>query len=309
MNQTCTCGKPTSGAWLCEKCVKTFRWAIVNVGAHATDLGTIERKQARYGDQGATKGSVGKTQPLVVDMRFAGAKEVGSQLAYDAYATVVAWCRTVMDDQPEIIGTACPSPCLHTACAQIRRRRWPRDTVASMVNYLARQFGHIVSQQWAPAMLDEFLDLERRLTRMVDRPPVRWYAGRCGYSDEYGTCTAELYAREDRGYIDCPSCGVRHDVAERRDKLLAEAADHLVTATQAARALLTWTDYDGTEAKLTDRIRKWRDRTRPDGTPMLEVADVTSLQGRDRHLYRLGDIQALLIGDAQDAQDKTLRTA
>lgn len=298
MTITCTCGQPTSGAWLCDDCTKTFRWAIVNVGAHLADLGTIERREARYGDAGSTKGSIGKTQPLPMDMRFAGTKEAGTQLKYDAWATVVAWCRVVMEDQPEVDGTTCPHACLHIDCAQIRRRRWPSNTVPSMIHYLARQFRHILTQQWAPDMLDEFRDLERRLTWMVDRPPVRWYAGRCGFTDEYGTCVAELYAREDRGYIDCPSCGIRHDVGERRTRLLDEADDHLVTATQAARALLTWTEYDGTETKLVDRIRKWRDREQ------LDVADVTSLHGRDRHLYRLGDIRTLLVADARAEQDR-----
>jgi hypothetical protein len=141
----------------------------------------------------------------------------------------------------------------------------------------------------------------------VDRPADKWYAGKCSTTTmgdpdnpSVGSCGVELYAREDRGWIDCPGCGVRHDVAERREFLLIEARDYLVTATEAARALLAWTDYDGTETKLMDRIRKWRDRE------SLDVADVTSLQGRDRHLYRLGDIQDLLVGDARNTQDRSL---
>lgn len=296
-NQTCTCGKPTSGAWLCDDCNHTFRWALVNVAAHYDDLGNVERKQVRYGSNGQTKGSIGKAQPLVVDMRFAGIKEPGNQLKYDVWATVVAWCRAVMEDQPQNHGPRCLT-CIHVSCATIKRRAWPTNHITSMVNYLARQFSHITSQQWATDMLDEFLDLERRLTRMVNRPADKWYAGRCGVGDEHGTCETELYATADRGTIGCPGCGIEHDVAERRDFLLKEAKAYLVTATEAAAALLAWTDYDGSETKLIDRIRKWRDRER------LEVADVTSLQGRDRHLYRLGDIQDLLIGDAQDAQKK-----
>lgn len=298
--QTCNCGRPTAGAWLCDTCETTFRWAIVNVGAHSADLGTIERKQARYGDTGATKGSIGKAQPLVVDMRFTGTNEAGSQLKYDTWATIVSWCRVIMDEQPEVPGQPCGDICLHVPCAQMRRHKWPANNTPSMIRYLARQFSHITSQQWAPDMFDEFLDLERRLTRMVDRPADRWYAGKCEVEDDYGTCHTELYAREDRGWVDCPGCGIRHDVTERRAMLLKEAREHLVTASAAARALLAWTDYDGSETKLVDRIRKWRDRE------LLEVADVTSLQGRDRHLYRLGDIQDLLVGDARNTQDRSL---
>lgn len=320
MNQTvCTCGKPTSGAWLCDDCQKTLRWALVNVGSYLADLETVATRRARFGVTGNTKGSIGKAVPLPVDMRFVSAGPPpkndlsgrprgatiapGSQLKWDAWNTIVAWCRVIMEDQPEVAGPV-HVDCLDVSCSQIRRRRYPRNTTASMLHYLARQFRLIVSEEWAPVILDEMLDLERRLARMVDRPADRWYAGKCSARDPFDPagvmCTSELYANADRGWIDCPGCGTRHDVAERRDFLLAEAKDILVTATEAARALLAWTDYDGTETKLVDRIRKWRDR---DKDP-LEVRDVTSLAGRDRHLYRLGDIQERLIGDAQDAQTR-----
>lgn len=311
--QTCPCGQPTAGAWLCAKCTKTLSYALVNVSAHFVDLGNVERKQTRYGTGGATKGSIGKAQPLPGDMRFMGTKPVeapGAQLKYDVWATVVAWTRTVMEQQPQLTGPACRL-CEHQTCTAIRHRRWPAaNTVTGMVHYLARRFTWVTSQQWVTAMFDEFLDLERRLTHMVNRPPDRWYAGRCGYTEsdldaavmgrDPVTCRTELYATAERGSIECPGCGTRHDVSERRGILLDEAKDYLVTATEAASALLAWTDYDGTEKKLVDRIAKWRDRDK------LMVADVTSLHGRDRHLYRLGDVQDLLVGDAQHAQAKTL---
>lgn len=312
----CECGKPTAGAVLCDGCAKTFAYALPNVAAYHTDLGTVARKQARYGSGAATKGSVGKSQPLPVDMRFIDGGEApqddkskrprgatlspGSQLRWDTWNTVVAWCRTVMEEQPELHGPACAG-CLHISCAAVRRRRWPQNTVPSMVNYLSRQFRWIVREDWAPAMFGELLDLERRLARFVDRPGERWYAGKCWVGEGDNVCTAELWARsEGQRHIDCPACNYRHDVASRRDVLLGEAKEYLVTATQAAGALMAWTDYDGTEDKLVDRIRKWRDRER------LEVRDVTSLQGKDRHLYRLGDIQDLLVEAAQKAQGRRI---
>lgn len=312
----CTCGNPTSGGYLCERCQTTFRWSLLNVAIHHADLETVATKRARQGGA-PSKGSVGKTVPLPIDGRFAGrtalrgprghsqigALAPGVQLEWDTRNTVVAWARTVMEEQLEIRGPVCRDSCLHRSCHATRRRRWPEDRISSMVFYLARQFRWIVGEGWSPVMLDEFLNLERRLARFVDRRPEAWYAGRCGATDDTGTCTAELYARQDRGWIDCPACGVRVDVGDRRDVLLNEAQEHLVTASQAAGALIAWTDYDGTEDKLVDRIRKWRDRER------LEVRDVTSLHGRDRHLYRLGDIQALLIEHAQQRQETRMATA
>lgn len=299
----CDCGRPTAGAILCDHCCKTLAIAIANIAAYWTDLGTVARKQTRYGSGAATKGSIGKEQPLPVDGRFTDVTGSGTQVRWDAWNTIVAWCRTVMEDHPELHGPACRE-CLHVSCSAIRRRRWPANTVPSMCAYLDRQFRWIVREQWAPVLLDELLHTERRMARLVDRPADRWYAGKCSATDASGNlCEAELYATAERGTITCRGCEAEHDVAGRRDFLLAEAKEYLVTATEAARALIAWTDYDGTEDKLVKRISMWRDRER------LDVADVTSLNGRDRHLYRLGDIQDLLIAHAQRTQKRIFEGA
>ena len=317
-NPTCDCGRPTSGAWLCAGCQRTLRWAFVNVATYWVDLGTVERKETRYGSSGYSKGSIGEAQPLPVDMRFVsgpahaarhGAQMApGSKLRWDAWDTVVAWTRTVMAEQPPMEGPTCAT-CAHPTCRQIHARRWPEQPrTTTFIAYLTRQFDYIVRSTWAPQLLDEFLNLEQRLKRMIDRPADRWYAGKCrarylvidGEKISELDCDAELYATTDTGTIKCRVCETVHDVAGRREVLLDEAKDQLVTATEAASALIAWTDYDGPEHKLVDRIRKWRDRDH------LDVADVTSLHGRDRHLYRLGDVQALLIEHAQRRQQRRI---
>lgn len=303
MTQTCNCGQPTSGAWLCGDCELTLRWALVNVAAYHQDLETVAAKRVRYGTTGATKGSIGKTQPLVVDLRFTGTTDAGTQLRYDTWATVVAWCRTVMEEQAEFTGPVCRE-CIHVSCAAIKRRRRPRrNTIASMCEYLARQFSYILREQWAPAFYDEMLDIERRLSWMVNRPPDRWYAGRCSATDESGNhCKVELYATKQRGVITCPGCDTQHQVEARREFLLAEAKDHLVTASEAAGALIAWTDYDGTEKRLIDRIARWREGR-------LETRGTAIVNGQERVLYRLGDVQELMIEHAQREQHKRLRVS
>jgi hypothetical protein len=296
--QLCRCGKPTAGAELCADCARTLAYAIANVAGHYVDLSTVAAKATRYGGL-ASKGAIGKAQPLVVDMRFVSGppQDTGAratlapltQLRWDAWNTVVAWCRTVMEEQSQVLGPWCEGTCLHVSCSVARLRRWPTNTVTSMCLYLDKQHRWIEGRDWSSAMLDEMLDLERRLTRAVNRPPDRWYAGKCSATvldpdDPKALCRVDLYAREDRGWIDCPGCGARHDVSERREFLLAEARTYVVTATQAAGALISWTDYDGSQTKLVDRIRKWR----------------------DRHLFLLGDIQDLLVGHAQDQQAQQL---
>lgn len=301
---TCkSCERPTAGAWLCDRCCTTLAIALVNVSAYYTDLETVSTKATRYGSGAATLGSIGKEQPLPADARFLDLTGDGTQVRWDVWNSVTTWCRVVMEESRRVVGPACERPCLHTTCAAIRRTAWPRNTVRSMLAYFDRQFRWIVRSEWCPEFLDEMLDNERRMRRLIDRPADRWYAGKCSVGDDEVHCTTELYAIAGSATIRCPGCDYEHDVAARRDFLLAEARAYLVTASEAAKALISWTDYDGSETKLVDRISKWRDREQ------LEVADVTSLNGRDRHLYRLGDVQDLLVKAAQHAQEKRVSDA
>ena len=299
---TCgACDRPTAGAWLCDHCCKTLAVALANVQAYYDDLATVATKTTRYGSNSVTLGTPGKEQPLPADARFLEVTGGGTQVRWDVWNSVVTWCRVVMEESPRVLGPRCESACLHTTCAAIKRTAWPRNTIRSMVAYFDRQFRWIVRNDWAPTFLDEMLDNERRMRKLIDRPADRWYAGKCSIGTDEVHCTTELYAIAGNTTITCPGCGWEHDVAARRDFLLREARAYLVTATEAARALIAWTDYDGTEDRLVDRIRKWRDRE------LLEVVDVTSLNGRDRHLYRLGDVQDLLVDAAQRAQQKALK--
>lgn len=310
-NQTCDgCDRPTAGAKLCEQCSKTLAICLPNLAAYYEDLDIVEAKATRYAsntsgntrrkdadERGGDWQQGAPEKPLPVDDRFLDAIGVGTQVRWDVWNSVTTWARVIMDEQPRVAGATCGQPCLHVSCSAIRRRAWPRtNKIRSLAAYFDRQFRHITSADWASEFMDEMLDNENRMRRLIDRPADRWYAGRCLAEDEYGTCTAELYAVAGERFIYCPTCGIEHNVAERREKLLKEAEDHLVTATQAAKALLAWTDYDGTEGRLTDKISKWRDRH------VLWTRGVVQANGRDRHLYRLGDIQDLLIGSTRDMQ-------
>lgn len=274
----CSCGRPTAGDALCDQCAKTLAYAIANIAAYVADLDDTRDLHYIHG---------GSPTVYYLTRRLGGTATMPiAQLRYDTTNTLHGWARVVMEEQPEVTGAACHVACLHTSCAAVRRSRWPDDTETSMAAYLARQHRWIVRQHWSPDMLDELLNLETRLRQAVDIRAPRWYAGKC-------LCTAELYATTERGVITCHGCGLEHDIETRRDLLLNQAQDVCVTATVAAAALIAWTDYDGTQAKLVDHIRKWRTSN------ALEVQDVTSLSGRDRHTYRLGDIQALLLQHAR----------
>lgn len=296
--KACQCGRPTAGAYLCQRCTRTLDVALVNIAAYWADVETVQTKRARYGDNLATKSSIGKAVPLPIDARFSGITTRGTAAKWDAWATIVAWCRVVMEEQPQLSGAACVS-CLHVSCAAVRRRRWPSaNTIPAMCIYLLRQRRWLEQEAFASDVLDELLHVEKTLRRLIDRPADRWYAGRCSIADEHGVCEVELYAVADSTEITCPGCGFVHDVASRRQFLLDQSDDYLVTATEAADALVSWTDEATSSSALHARIRKWRERDQ------LTVRGHAIVYGKDRPLYRLGDVRVLLVASAQRAQSR-----
>jgi hypothetical protein len=312
--QLCECGRPTAGSYLCPQCIKTLDVALGNIPGYYDDLETLRTKQTRYVSE-RTKGSIGKSQPLGMDLRFVRAG-LGSEVDYAARNTLTTWVRLVMDEQPPLSGPYCAHSCLHVSCGATFRRRAPKyDTVRSMCAYLQRQLSFVVRERWAAEVLDEITDVEARLARLIDRPADRWYAGKCSIEGEDGdVCEAEIYALKTRGKAKCHRCGYEHDIESRRDYLLREARNVNVTATEAAGALLAWTDYGGSEEKLVDRIRKWATTEyHPDGTvkrvARLETHGSIQHLGRDRSLYKLGEIEKLLIESAQHDQKRRMTGA
>lgn len=151
----------------------------------------------------------------------------------------------------------------------------------------------IAAWDQAGAMADAIASAVSAAHRAIDRPADRWYAGRC--SAEYPTaddvmveCPQELYANTESGTVRCPRCRTTHVVSDRRRILLDAAEDMLLTAAEAARAVVVWTDYERGENKLVQRISKWRERGR------IEQRGVVAEAGGQRPLYRLRDILNLL---------------
>lgn len=288
------------GTHLCDDCRTTLTHAILNTGAHYADLETVRTRTrgVRYDKSGGKGGT--KERPLGMDLRFARLARDESGKVTEGRATevehlarnaAVTWARVVLDHWP------------HTTTR-------PADNIPAVCAFLASVTTAIAGQPWAGDMLRDFRTTERKLAHLVDIAPPKWYAGKCSAptdgTDEATTeteCKVDLYARSEKGSLTCPGCGAEHDISGRREVLLEEAKDILVTATEAAGALLAWTDYGGTEERLVDRIRKWQERGRLTGRGN------TTVSGKQRTLYRLGDIQERMVDDAQRHQEKRITAA
>lgn len=283
-----------AGTFLCERCVQTLDYALANIATYHDDLDTLRTKRARYGGQ-TGKGSIGKAVPLPLDGRFTDGTGQGSEVAYAARSTVVAWTRVALDEWPPIAGPTCRE-CLHLSCHEVKRRAHPRDTVASCCVYLAGQRNRIAAMPWAAELVDEMLDVERRLRRLVDRPAEGWYAGVCGSTTDTDAgevrCVRELYSEPGSPFVRCRDCGCTYDVEARRKALLREAEDREVTVRTLARVVTTLGASNASEARIENRINVWVSRGR------LKANGRRVIDGKPRPVYRVGDVLDLLSADA-----------
>lgn len=296
---TCgSCERTTApGTTLCGKCVTTLDHALANIPAYWSDLDILRGKRTRYATGGATKGSVGKEQPMPLDARFASRTGDGTRVVDDTRNTITTWARTIIEEHDPIPGPTCPA-CLHVSCHELTRRRLPRDTIGSVCAYIAGWRHWIATEDWGPELLDELLDVERRLRRMIDRPADGWYAGLCGSETDLddGTtvvCTRELYADPGSPFVRCRDCGCTYDTAARRTILLAEAEDREVTVRTMTRIATTLGGIDASESRLDARIRTWVARGK------ISAGGTRVVDGRPRPVYRVGDVLDRLTEDAE----------
>lgn len=301
MTPTCPCGRPVNGTTLCGDCRHTLEVTLTHISAYHADLDTVRGKLTRYGSGGTN--TAGREVPLPLDGRFTDPEQDHWHIAHDTHNTLTTWARIIVHDRTPTHGPTCHPVCLHLSCARIHRSRPPADRVDDCCRYLSANSSHLTVHPAADEMLDELLDLERRLRRIIDRPAERWYAGVCSAPTGDGQCPAELYATSSRGGLTCRDCGSVHDIRTRRELLLNEAEHMLVTASEAARAIVVWSDYDRGENRLVRRISTWRERNR------IQVRGHRIEMGTERPTYRLGDVLDLLADDATREATKMCRSA
>lgn len=285
MSTTCQCGKPTAGAIMCDTCSRLLAKIINNIDGYHRDLDDVRTKRARLTNGNGAAAS-GHTQPLIVDARFLEATGQGTMVENDTRTTLIAWCRTIMEDQPKVVGPA-HDDCLHVSCSAVRQRRWPRDTVASMCDYLIRQQRHILAAKWAPVIHDELIDLENRLRRLVDRRPGKVFLGACTKTIEPSdACNHAVYAieGEDWGTCTAKDCDNVYNVAASRHGLEEALDEQLYTGAEIA-SLSTYLALNASREQVRQAIKMWGHRGRI-------TAHATNQNNEPMYLY--GNVRVLL---------------
>lgn len=172
-------------------------------------------------------------------------------------------------------------------------------TVPDLARYMQARIHDIAAYGWAHELLSEVTYLNEQITRLIDTPPGRVFAGTCQGTGRIGPdgtpnsvdsdvepCGSDLYIREDDRHhlstVRCGVCGSVYSLATRDEWVRLKYLDELATVADASILL----------GIPRNTIKSWIRRKKIR----------RAFTGDDRHVYLVRDIAALdsnrKIGDA-----------
>lgn len=283
------CSDPVGDmSYACRRCGQRVERSLGDVVKVAGEAVTTIARQAHIGG-GGKRTSTEPPLPYSVDAAW----------DHDAAVnTLITWARHVHESSGRPMPTVRTAPCSHSSC-DARRSGWvwgptcagepPEHPLAVVATYLIAQLEWLRHRQEAAEAFDEITDACRVLTKVVDRPAERWYAGGCD------VCAADLYPVAGAKTARCSECSCVHELEARMPWLLDQAENVLAGASWCA-ATLTRLGAPTTAST----IRSWGRRGRlvdhghdPAGHP----------------LYRLGSVRELVLEAAQRERMRKLQAA
>lgn len=263
---TCRCDQPIrDNAQLCHRCTSRLRRDLAETPNLLGEAETTRLRQSRTGGRGVGVTSRSSDRPLPYDDG-----PVKAVLAL--HVVLRSWAYTVAEH------TSSPAP---------------RDLPADLSRFLLDQVDRIRKHESAGDLHEQLTSAIGRLRAAVDRPADLTYAGICSEwiavldpDDELllTRCPTHLYVPFGRRSVVCPSCQTVHDMAQRREVLLAALEDQLAHVALLSQGLSNL----GRELKEST-VRSWvfRKRLVPHSQDDL-----------GRELYRVGDVLDLMRAEA-----------
>lgn len=293
------CERPSPGAMVCSACAGELARGLGDVPALAREL---EVTLARLAVVTSPANTMPRSRPKTEDdvesaLPWAQrAREASFQLRN----TLVGCVRELAESTPDRRPRKLPDGrgCRHRGCAGLCEERWPMDALASMAAWLLARVQAIRHHPAGGELLEEIRCAVQAARRAVDRPPDLLFAGLCreplpvpGPVDDDNDpdddepdaleCGGRVWLRPGATSARCASCGVEHEVADRRETLLASASTLAAHGPDIARFLSVILE----EPVRPAAIRKLAHRKK------LAAVDV-DLDGRPRYL--VGDVLALV---------------
>lgn len=208
----CTvCTRPViDTGYACWDCTNRLARRLEFITSNAGELDTVITRQARGPARLAGRSA---DTPLPYQAE-------ASDNAWTIHQTLSTWAKSIVDER----GIPAPAPA--------------SDALAA---FISQQLPWLRCQPDAAAGFDE-LDYAAWLLRVtIDTRPDLTYLGACNTPTDTGpACDTELRAAKDAKTVTCPSCGARHDVADRRAELLRRVHNMLMTAPEIAAAITAW---------------------------------------------------------------------
>lgn len=199
-------------------------------------------------------------------------KSADDPLMFNETASDLAW------ELRDLLRTWTLHICTH------RQREWPGEQRAEgFAKWIDRHLIDLALTEEAPQAADEIRDITKRLTRCIDRPQPKEFAGHC-QSDVEGITCKGVYVYPGSDMHLCKLCDVQCDVAKMQTEVRAEMAGKHVGKKELATAL---TIMLGKEVPY-ERVRNWirRGQLRPvnDGGDLynLDHAHMLALQTKRR---------------------------
>jgi hypothetical protein len=230
---------------MCSICIATLHRDLEAVPVLLEDLEVTITRQDRLADPSDRKSA---ETPLPLKL---GPMEARRDLA----ATLLTWAYHLAFDH----GTVGPMSSEKAA------------------RYLAASLDAIQRDEQAGDLADEIGYAVIQAQRAVDKPQQLQYTGPCE------ECGADLYAHLRASHVACRNCPQTYPIEQRREWLLTQAEDRLLTAAEMSRAL------PGLLRKplTASMIRGWAHRDRLTAYPPLPE------RPRDP-VYRVGDVLDLI---------------
>lgn len=262
---TCHCGQRIRDTGrLCHDCTSRLRRDLAETPNLLDEAETTRLRQSRTGGRGVGVTSRSSDRPLPYN-------DGPVKAVRAVHTTLAAWAGVVVD-------------ATHTPA--------PRDRPADLSRFLLTHLGGLRHLETAGVAHEQLTGVIGRLRSSVDRPADLTYAGICSAWVTVGDgadltltrCPTHLYVPFGRRSVVCPACRTSHDMAQRREVLLAALEDQLAHVALLSQGLSNL----GRELKEST-VRSWVFRKR-----LLR-------HGQDdlgRELYRVGDVLDLMRAEA-----------
>jgi hypothetical protein len=249
------CGQDIPNAYfVCSDCKRVLRQDLSSVPALVEDLLTTITRQDVLGASGGRRAA-----ETAIPW-----KDHATRVLWDLNSAMTGWVRVLLEQNnlsSEVVDRAYDGQSTH------------HRVTSSASRWLLAHIDSLTLHEAAGEAIDEIGDAVQRAYHAIDRPAEKLPAGQCMVND----CQAYLYAEPQAETVDCPKCGITHDMEERHAWMSEAAREHRVTATEA----LGW-------------VHMLLKKPMPDGTWRRWLAD-----GRIHHddmdhlghkLYRWGDV-------------------